>query len=184
MYLILDLEATCWESKPDKDDSEIIEIGAVILGDDYETLKEFQSFVKPIRNGKLSPFCTAQTTITQEQVDAAPRFQDVLAALKKEVKELGVDLSDLDFYSWGHYDKNQLMKDCAFHGIKYPFGKHRSLKHDLVEVYGKKMGLGKALKKLGMKFDGTQHRAIDDTRNIARIFVKEQGKLRNHEKTK
>ena len=36
----------------------------------------------------------------------------------------------------------------------------------------KRYGVGAALKKLGLEFEGTAHRGIDDAKNIARIYAK------------
>lgn len=61
-YIIFDLEATCWAQKGPI--SEIIEIGAVKIGPDLNTISEFSSFVKPMRNPILSDFCKELTSIT------------------------------------------------------------------------------------------------------------------------
>ena len=42
MYLILDVESTCWEQNdPLKSESEIIEIGAVLVSDSFEIVVEW-----------------------------------------------------------------------------------------------------------------------------------------------
>ena len=39
MYLIVDLEATCWKSREEhRSENEIIEIGSVVVSDNYEVL--------------------------------------------------------------------------------------------------------------------------------------------------
>lgn len=43
-----------------------------------EVVDTFRSFVKPTWRPQLSPFCTQLTGITQEQVDCAPSFPEVL----------------------------------------------------------------------------------------------------------
>ncbi|MEN9576703.1 MAG: hypothetical protein RL514_4558 [Verrucomicrobiota bacterium] len=53
---------------------EIIEIGAVaVRAEDGVPLAEFQSFVRPVRHPRLTPFCTQLTSIQQTDVDGAPR---------------------------------------------------------------------------------------------------------------
>ncbi|GAA5910198.1 3'-5' exonuclease [Sporobolomyces salmoneus] len=49
----------------------------------YE-VDEFHSFVKPTWAPELSEFCTELTGITQDQVDSAPTFQEVLKKFEKE----------------------------------------------------------------------------------------------------
>jgi 3'-5' exoribonuclease 1 len=57
-YVIVDLEASCWETGADRLKSEIVEIGAVLLeSSEGPMLREFSSFVKPVASQKLSDFC-------------------------------------------------------------------------------------------------------------------------------
>jgi inhibitor of KinA sporulation pathway (predicted exonuclease) len=173
MYLIIDLEATCWrQDEGHWGESEIIEIGAVVVGDDYKICGEFQRFVKPVRNPMLSDFCKELTSITQADVDAAQNFPQTLQALQAKTEEIsGQPLVALVFCSWGDYDRNQLMKDCQYHHIAYPFGPHRNLKRAFAEKRRiKPIGLDRALEILGLPLEGTYHRGIDDARNIAKIF--------------
>lgn len=170
-YLIVDVEATCWKDDwKQKAESEIIEIGAVLFDPERKTvIDEFQSFVRPIRNPVLTAFCTELTTIIQRQVDSAPLFPEAIGALKKRI----LDKHTVMLASWGEYDKNQLKKDCMFHKIKYPFGKHHlNIKQMFADKKkGKHCGMKQALKMLHIPLAGTQHRGIDDVRNIAKIFA-------------
>lgn len=167
---IVDFEATCWERATQRNgEREIIEIGALKI--DARSTREvdvFQSFVRPVRNPKLSAFCTQLTHITQKQVDAAQRFA---AVLREFAAWLG-DPSDVLFCSWGDYDREQLQQDCAFHQLPYPFdAQHVNLKKMFSDYRNSKaMGVHRALKALGMNFEGTAHRGLDDARNIARIY--------------
>ena len=70
-YIIVDLEATCWENRSDGK-NEIIEIGAVKVNDDQEIVSEYQQFVKPLKNPILSEFCKELTSIQQTDVENAP----------------------------------------------------------------------------------------------------------------
>ena len=73
-YIIVDLEATCWEGCQ-VNKMEIIEIGAVCLnGNNLYPISEFQQFVKPMINPVLSGFCKNLTHIKQKQIDLAPIF--------------------------------------------------------------------------------------------------------------
>lgn len=182
MYLIIDLEATCWDTK-DHDDNEIIEIGAVMVSDDYRVVSEFQTFVKPVRNPILSDFCKGLTSITQEQVDSGADFMGAMWSLvvwaEIVMQENGLEpkFNDLVFCSWGMYDQNQFRKDCQFHKVHYRFGIHRSIKHEfMLDKHLQGCGMTKALKILNIPMDGTHHRGIDDARNIAKIFIKHWGK--------
>ena len=171
-YLIIDFEATCCDqgSVP-RSEMEIIEIGAVMLSTEKLTIEsEFQTFVKPVRNPVLSLFCKELTSITQDEVDTAPLFDDALKKMKNWMNQY----TDLIFCSWGDYDRNQLKQDCEFHDISYPFSdEHINLKKIFSETMGikKRKGVVGALRSLGLFFEGNHHRGIDDARNIARIVV-------------
>ncbi|MFC1718710.1 exonuclease domain-containing protein [Candidatus Poribacteria bacterium] len=176
MYLIIDLEATCWKrNEGHYGENEIIEIGAVVIGDDYEIVEEIQRFVRPVRNPVLSDFCKRLTSITQADVDSADPFPNVLRGFQAEAERVsGQRLRDLIFCSWGDYDRNQLKRDCQYHRLTYPFGRHRNVKKEFARNHRiKPVGIPGALKILGIQFEGNHHRGIDDARNIARIFIHE-----------
>ena len=169
-YLVVDLEATCADdgSLP-RDQMEIIEIGAVLLNArTFETESEFQTFVRPVRHPVLTDFCTELTKIVQSEVDSAPSFAEAVDLMNRWMDQY----EDALFCSWGNYDRNQFLQDCEYHGVAYPFGAgHLNLKEEFSRSQSlrKRLGVTAALRRLGLRFEGTHHRAIDDARNIARI---------------
>lgn len=100
-YAVVDFEATCEDScKGWK--NEIIEFPTVIINaKTLEVVAEFQKYVKPILNPKLTTFCTALTGITQEVVDAGLDFEDVLKSwylfMKDFPNHLLICCGDWDF---------------------------------------------------------------------------------------
>lgn len=77
--------------------------------------------------------------------------------------------------SWGEFDKRQLLTDAALHDIQLNwldahvcfqkhFGKWKQSQNQI--------GLKKALEDEGITWSGTEHRAIDDARNMAELFCK------------
>jgi len=170
-YLVVDFEATCCDrGTVPREHMEIIEIGAVMVNaDDLFVEGEFQSFVRPVRHPELTPFCRKLTSIRQADVDAAPDFPAFVPAFKEWLYRW----HDFVFCSWGDYDLHQLNQDCDYHRIPSPIGApHLNLKRAITERLGlrKKPGLGDAVKMVGLTFEGTQHRGIDDARNIARLL--------------
>ncbi len=170
-FIIFDLEATCDENRPNFD-NEIIEIGAVQF-EDKVRVGTFDSFIKPKVNPTLTPFCKKLTTITQQDVDRADSFPDVL---KKFLEWTG---NHAVFCSWGFYDKKQMIKDCIRYGLNYNFiYNHISLKHQFHKVHiahpvpARGVGMDAALKMLNLPLTGRHHRGIDDAENIAKIFLK------------
>ena len=170
-FLIIDLEATCSkDGSVPRHQMEIIEIGAVMLNrSTWNIDSEFQQFVKPIIHPQLTDFCTELTSITQQDVDAASSFPEVIAQLHTWMESF----PNYIFCSWGNYDKSQFIKDCKLHQIPYPFtSEHRNIKQEFSEYLGvsRKFGMAQALQHLDMELQGTHHRGIDDARNIAAIF--------------
>lgn len=168
-FLVIDLEATCdEEGRIPERIMEIIEIGAVLVdGATLEPVSELATFVRPVIRPKLTEFCTKLTTITQADVDSAPTFPEAIAALGRFVGQ-----REALFCSWGDYDRNQFLQDCEYHRVAYPFRSgHLNLKAEFARILGlrKKLGIAEALRHLGMTFEGSHHRGLDDARNIARI---------------
>ena len=176
MYLIIDLEATCWENRRNRENMETIEIGAVLVNKNYKIIAEYQTFIKPIKNPILSEFCQNLTTIRQQDIDQAEFFPVAFSKFINWVEKITKDdIKNIVPCSWGHYDKKQLLKDCQFHNIKFPFLRYYSIKHKFAEIKKiKPMGMKKALEICQIKLNGTRHRAIDDAKNITKIFIKEK----------
>ena len=177
IYLIIDLEATCWENHHDRDNMETIEIGAVLVDNNYKTIGEYQTFIKPIKNLKLSKFCKVLTSIRQEDVNNAEIFPIAFAKFIKWAETKSKEnVKNIVFCSWGYYDEKQLIKDCELHNITYPFQTHHSIKHKFAEMKNLKKAIGmlKALQICKIPLDGTHHRGIDDAKNIAKIFIQEK----------
>lgn len=169
-YLIIDLEATCADDNSiSRQKMEMIEIGAVMLNSKTLQIEsEYQTFIKPILHPLLTEFCKSLTSISQQDVDAAPLFPDALKYFQSWFNPFDSYL----FCSWGDYDKNQFKQDCNLHGVDYPFpGGHLNLKKAFsVAIDSKnKFGMAGALKQIGIQLEGTHHRGIDDARNITRI---------------
>jgi len=147
---------------------EIIEIGAVMLNENLEKVDEFQTFIKPVKKPILTDFCKELTSITQEDVDNAPDFIEAMEAF---YSWMNADKQTL-WMSWGAYDRKQFDKDCQFHGISNNLPTHQNAKVLFSKALNIKKGYGmaRALKRVGIKLDGTHHRGIDDARNIAKLI--------------
>jgi len=169
-YIIVDLEATCWEVRTATEQMETIEIGAVALASAAgPAAGEFASFVRPVASPQLSDFCRQLTSIEQRDVDGAGYFWEVFAAFVEWAGE-----GQFTWCSWGGYDLNQLRADCRRHGLDFPaaFERHINLKREFARLNGVgRCGLAAALKLKGLPLIGTHHRGIDDARNIAALAL-------------
>jgi inhibitor of KinA sporulation pathway (predicted exonuclease) len=167
-YIIVDLEATCWENIRDFGRMEVIEIGAVeLLSADSQPCREFSQFIHPVVEPKLSYFCQQLTSICQQDIDQADYFWTVFPKFVGWIGEEPFVLC-----SWGIYDLNQFRTDCTRHGLSMPlsFEKHINLKKEFALLQDVKVcGMKRALAHSGLTLEGTHHRGIDDARNIARL---------------
>ncbi|MCQ3929428.1 MAG: DNA polymerase III [Chloroflexi bacterium] len=169
--IVIDLEATCWETPkpPPGQEREIIEIGIctldVVSG---ERLAKRSILVKPERS-TISAFCTQLTTLTQEQVmHEGVSFKKACSILKKEY------LSDERMWaSYGDYDRAKFEKQCRLYKVSYPFGpRHLNIKSlfGLMNGIPREIGLEKAMGVLNLPMEGTHHRGHDDAWNAAAIL--------------
>lgn len=170
-YIVVDLEATCWDGW-DKSQNETIEIGAVLVNSKKEIVSEFCEFIKPLKNPILSDFCKELTTIDQADVNQAEYFSDVVKRFQTWCAQ---GQNEYILCSWGIYDKRQFESDCKIHGIDTNWlAYHLNLKKQFGEIkqLRRAIGMKNALKLENTPLAGTHHRGIDDARNIAKIFVK------------
>jgi inhibitor of KinA sporulation pathway (predicted exonuclease) len=178
--LVIDVESTCWEppeAPAHNEISEIIEIGVAVVN--IDTLKIISNefiLVKPQRS-KVSKFCTKLTTLTQSVVDKGILFHEAMAELRTNFNS-----ENRTFVSWGDYDRKMFERNCKDYGVKYPFGpRHMNLKNTFAVLHGlgRELGMDGALDHLGLKLEGTHHRGVDDSKNIANIFIHILSQFRN-----
>jgi inhibitor of KinA sporulation pathway (predicted exonuclease) len=168
--IIIDLEATCWQSTiPEGQENEIIEIGLAVLDSKTGEITQNQGLLIKPQRSVVSLFCTELTTITQDLLDKnGISFEE---AIKKLVSEYQPDLHT--WVSYGQYDMNMIKKQCKSFGIAYPMGdQHINVKTLVAEKLNlqKPTGMNGALHLLDIPLEGTHHRGIDDAKNIAKIL--------------
>lgn len=170
--LIVDLEATCWNDREQSIETmEIIEFGCCIYDlNEHAVLDSYSQLVRPEFSPTLSDFCVKLTGITQAMADSAPLYGDAVEQLDEWVAGYQVRV----WGSWGKNDYKQISHEKLRHAVTPDFFadlEHVNLKAMWQVQKGSKRnaGLGATLKKLGMEFEGTQHRGIDDALNVARI---------------
>lgn len=170
-FIIYDLEATCWRS-PKPRQVEIIEIGAVRVNEDLEIVDEFSEFILPVIHPQIDKFCTKLTSITQEDVEYADHFDVVI---KRFEDWMDCASARTALFSWGEFDHRQFVADARHHNLKLDWLKYWAcLQRHYSKYKGAKnqIGLKNALIHEGLEFNGTQHRAIADARNMAELFIK------------
>lgn len=152
------------------DQMETIEIGLVVI--DLETLEvvdEFQRFVRPQINPILTDFCKTLTSIQQADVDNASTYAE-------DGQELEIFIArypDAAWASWGDYDARQLERDAGLAACPSLLS---GLQHFNVRKWHKGLyddqpkSLKQTVESLGLVWQGTYHRGIDDARNVASIM--------------
>ncbi|XP_009472991.1 PREDICTED: LOW QUALITY PROTEIN: 3'-5' exoribonuclease 1 [Nipponia nippon] len=139
----------------------------------------FQQYVKPEINPKLSNFCITLTGITQDIVDKADTFPQVLQNVIEWMRqrELGTKYS-YSMLTDGSWDMSKFLNiQCRISRIKYPsFAKKwiniRKSYGNFYKVPRSQTKLTIMLEKLGMNYDGRPHSGLDDSKNIARIAIR------------
>ncbi len=167
--LVVDVESTCWEGDPPGgQESEIIEIGLCVL--DIATCQrlEKRSIIVRPEHSTVSAYCTALTTLTQEDVEGGISLSEACHILTREYRS-----KQRLWASYGDYDRRQFERNCQACGVAYPFGPgHINVKSlfAVIRALRREVGMKKALEILGLPLEGTHHRAGDDAWNIAGIL--------------
>ncbi|KII88959.1 hypothetical protein PLICRDRAFT_40586 [Plicaturopsis crispa FD-325 SS-3] len=202
--LVLDVEATCVAGCGFEYPNEIIEWPVCLMrwtdrsfdgrASKLEVVDEFRAFVKPTWRPKLTQFCKDLTGITQEQVNHAPSFVEVVHSFSRFLVKNGlidgVTGERLQRFCWCSDTpcdiRDFVVKQCFISRIPMPDW----IRGDILDVRAavglatipagrnknayrrRSLNIPLQLSALGLtSFQGRQHSGIDDTRNIARIIV-------------
>uniref|UniRef100_A0A6I8P3U9 3'-5' exoribonuclease 1 n=1 Tax=Ornithorhynchus anatinus TaxID=9258 RepID=A0A6I8P3U9_ORNAN len=177
---VIDFEATCEEGNPPEFIHEIIEFPIVLLNTHTLEIEDtFQQYVRPEINTQLSDFCINLTGITQDVVDRADTFPQVLQKVVEWMrqKELGTKYK-YSILTDGSWDMSKFLTiQCRISHLKYPaFAKKwiniRKSYGNFYKVPRSQTKLAIMLEKLGMSYAGRPHSGLDDSKNIARIAVR------------
>jgi DNA polymerase-3 subunit alpha (Gram-positive type) len=171
--IVFDLE-TNGEDIPDV---RITEIGAVRLSKDLEVLDTYQQLVGGCT---ISQRIVELTGITDAMIEDEPEFTTVGRQFVEWVKKSKNYLLS----AWGaHYDISVLRSEYRRIEMSYPFlGRSLCAKSAahwhfwMSGIKSKTCGIERALRRLGLEFDGSAHRALDDARNAVRVLRKIAGK--------
>jgi len=108
---VYDFECQCTQGDELKF-NEIIEFPIVVVDvKNRKVVAEFQTYVKPVIEPKLTDFCTELTGITQDQVDKGVILQEALKQVHTFLKEKQIIGSEFVFASCGDFDGNQLKRE-------------------------------------------------------------------------
>jgi len=169
-HIILDLEMNT-SPKESGAKNEIIEIGAVMLDDNYTEIGRFETYVCP-EHGEITSIIHELTGITQKDVADAPKFKEAMEDFFK-----WTDVGECTFYSWSNCDKKQFEHESELKN--YKDARMDKMLNNWVDIqveYDKLVGtghtvaLGNALKSANIELIGKPHTAIGDAINTAELF--------------
>lgn len=158
----------------------IIEIGCSIGHLETRTILDKKSFLVHIGE-PITPFITSLTGITDEMIKDAPVLIDAYNNMVSWLEPYATQKMPI---VWGNGDirtlKSQLIQQSDLNrdiSIKeWPFGYSEMNVKNLVQAdlvaNGKSMqgGLAKSMTRYGLKFEGTKHRADDDSLNTLKMY--------------
>ncbi len=167
--LVIDVEATCWEGEPPEGQTnEIIEIGLCVLDVASGARSAPRAIMVKPQRSTLSEYCIQLTTITPEMLADGYTFAEACELLREEYRA-----HERTWASYGDYDRLQFAAQCEAWGVTYPFGRsHINVKNLLALHLGlqKEVGLQRGASLIGLTFEGTLHRGVDDAWNIAAVL--------------
>lgn len=164
--------------------SEIIQIGAVRLDEEYQLVDRFSLNVRPELN-QVQPNITALTGIVQADVENAPLLADALDQFADWIGPGPVRI-----YSWSDTDRKQLLRECQLKGLTVPPPFRRWM--DFQRIYTRLLGLSRrsplslknALGATDADFEGSQHSAVADAENSASLLTLVKDKEAFQERTR
>lgn len=160
---------------------EIIEIGAVMLDEQFREVDSFKCYVKPEYNDVIIGRYTDLTGITTSMVTEAEHFAE---AFSKFIDWCESYEEEYRIYAWSDNDLRQLRSELKLKEIPISQQMQFMMEHweDYQKTFGILIGwkhpisLERALGATGMKFEGQQHDALCDARNTAELFIMAQDK--------
>jgi inhibitor of KinA sporulation pathway (predicted exonuclease) len=174
----VDLECTAWpdgilpDGRNQRDVMEMIEIGIVQLDTKTLEIEKKESYlIIPVESGLsgITDYCTTLTGITQQLIVKDGLTLDyAIARMMSEFKT-----AKYEWMSWGDFDRTQVERECERKGVQYPFSKtHTNFKYwfSLLTNQNVQRNVEGALEFLGLQFEGSPHRGVDDAYNIARMY--------------
>ena len=177
--VVLDFEATCDELAPPQP-QEIIEFPSVLISlDEMRVVDEFEAFVRPIHFPQLSEFCTRLTSITTQDVAGADPFPVVLASHQAWLASHGLDATNAILVISGDWDLKLmlpaqcLVTDPPITTLPRLYSRWQNVRELFKVVKGRRWapGMKRMMEAMEIPLVGKHHRGIDDSRNIAKIYL-------------
>ncbi|MEW8955931.1 exonuclease domain-containing protein [Clostridium sp.] len=150
---------------------EILQIGALKLNENFETISAFNTLIKPTLYNTVHPYVENLTKITTEKVSSCESFSKVYEDFIKFIGNNEVILC-----VWGTTDIKEFIKNIKFHDLpisllpkKYIDIQKYASKHFKIPK-GSKIGLKNTVELLDIPFDDNFHDAYNDAYYTTEVF--------------
>lgn len=179
-YIVIDLEMNPVSRRYHQERSicrsEIIEIGAVLLDEQYKEIGSYKTYVKPQLSDGITEEITKLTGIVTANVQDALTFSDAWKNFYKWCIETVGD--PLQIVTWSDNDQRQVLKEMEMKSYEATSDEYSFVDewHDFQEEYGRIVGLQQctslenAVMLADSDFEGRQHDALADARNTAGLL--------------
>lgn len=171
--VFMDLEMkpvdTAYRRERDICRQEVIQFGAVKLGEDLREIDCFRQAVRPAF-GAIPPRYEQLTGITNESVAKAPDFASALLCFAQWCEQAE------RIYAWSANDWTQLKKEAKQKGLAFDFAPLAEKWMDFQRIFTDALGLSRelsleqAVNIADLPFVGHQHDALWDARNTAELY--------------
>lgn len=117
-HVVVDLEMNALDKRFVKEKQicgrEIIQIGAILLDDQYKEIGSFSTLVKPQYNERIGPYFEELTGISTEMVQDAPVFREAINQFFDWCRN---QEDDIRIYQWSESDYEQIVAEVELKGI-------------------------------------------------------------------
>ena len=178
-YLVIDLEMCKvprnYRSRSYKYANETIQIGAVLLDEEFKRIGTLSQYVRP-EYGVIDHFIEKLTGIRNSQVKKAPKLQEALVHMIDWIGE-----REYKIYAWSESDRDQIlheMKAKKIDDIRINTFIDESRWIDYQDVFTKRfelerqISLEEALGRVEIEPEGRFHDGLDDAVNTGRLIEK------------
>ncbi len=173
-HIVIDLEMNKIERQyhgENKLSSELIEIGAVKMNEQFEVLDTYQTYVLP-EFGSMDERIIELTGITDKKLVGAPGFAEAMDDFT-----VWIGKAKTQYYSWSMSDLRQFQMEAVFKEYKGKIiQKMERNWNDFQEEYSRLLGIEKKIKlkqavaSADYEFTGAAHTALADAVNTAEIL--------------
>jgi DNA polymerase III epsilon subunit-like protein len=152
---------------------EIIQIGAIKLNDNFQTVGSLDILVKPEIYTELNPFVRGLTGLTKEELDTGKSFKEMYFEFMEFIKD---DKSILCV--WGVADIKELFRNIEYHELDTStvpteyINIQSCASKDLNCQKGINIGLSNAAQLLGIPIENQLHNAFNDAYYTTEVFKK------------